>query len=148
MPIDLTHEIRDRVNGALLAGCPMILASVDEGGRPRLSFRGSTQVFSGDQLGFWARNAAGGTMGAIAGNPHVALMYRHPGERVVLQFAGRARVVEGAERDRVYDLAPEYEQKADPEKKGVAVVIDLDRVEGVLGVDAEGQRRSVRMARD
>jgi hypothetical protein len=55
-------------------------------------------------------------MGAIAGNPQVALMYRHPGERVVPQFAGRARVVDGAERDRLH-LALEYEQKADPEKR-------------------------------
>ena len=67
---------------------------------------------------------------------------------MVLQFTGRARVVEGAERDRVYDLAPEFEQKADPEKKGVAVVIDLDKVTGILGLDADGQRRPVNMARD
>jgi Pyridoxamine 5'-phosphate oxidase len=148
MPIALTDEITERVNGALVSGHPMILASVDGEGRPRLSFRGSTQVFSGDQLGFWARNAEGGTMGAIAANPHVALMYRHPADRVLLQFAGRARVAQGAERERVYDLAPEYEQKADPEKKGVAVVIDLDKVEGMLGLDAEGQVRGVRMARE
>ena len=147
MAIELTDEIRGHVNGALVAGAPMILASVDAEGRPRLSFRGSTQVFSPDQLGFWARNADGSTASAIADNPHVAMMYRHPAQRVVLQFAGRARVVEGAERDRVYDQAPEFEQKADPEKKGVAVVIDLDRVTGVLGLDAQGQRRAVSMAR-
>jgi hypothetical protein len=147
MAIDLTDEIRDHVNGALLSGHPLILASVDAGGKPKLSFRGSTQVFSADQLGFWARNADGTTAASIATNPNVALMYRHPAERVVLQFAGRARVVEGAERDKVYDQAPEFEQKADPEKKGVAVVIDLDKVTGVLGLDAEGQRRPVNMAR-
>jgi hypothetical protein len=147
MAIELTDEIRDHVNGALLAGNPMILASVDAAGKPRLSFRGSTQVFSADQLGFWARNAEGTTAGSIATNPHVALMFRHPAQRVVLQFAGRARVVEGVERERVYDQAPEFEQKADPEKKGVAVVIDLDKVTGVLGLDADGQRRSVNMER-
>jgi hypothetical protein len=86
-------------------------------------------------------------MESIRANPHVSFMYRHPAQRVVLQFAGRARVVEGAERDRVYDLAPEFEQKADPEKKDVAVIIDLDKVEGVLGVDAEGKRRGVSMQR-
>jgi hypothetical protein len=148
MAIELTDEIRNHVNGALVAGNPMILASVDAAGKPRLSFRGSTQVFSAGQLGFWARNADGTTASSIADNPNVALMYRHPGERVFLQFAGRARVVEGAERERVYDLAPEFEQKADPEKKGVAVVIDLDSVTGILGLDAEGQRRPVNMRRD
>ncbi len=146
--IDLTDEIREHVNGALMAGNPIIVASVDEAGRPRLSYRGSTQVFSADQLGFWARNAEGSTLESIRGNPQVALMYRHPTQRVFLQFSGRARLAEGAERDRVYDLAPEFEQKADPEKKGSAVVIDLDKVEGILGFDAEGKRRGVSMKRE
>lgn len=147
MAIELTDEIREHINGALMAGNPMIVASVDAAGRPRLSYRGSTQVFSADQLGFWARNAEGSTMESIATNPNVALMYRHPAQRVFLQFTGRARVVEGAERDRVYDLAPEFEQKADPERKGVAVVIDLDKVEGILGLDADGNRRGVSLQR-
>lgn len=146
--IDLTGEIAEHVNGALTAGNPIILASVDQEGRPRLSFRGSTQVFSPNQLGFWARNAEGSTLEAIRRNPHVALMYRHPGQRVFLQFFGRARVAAQAERDRVYENAPEFEQKADPERKGVGVVIDLDGVEGILGLDAEGKRRPVSMARD
>jgi pyridoxine/pyridoxamine 5'-phosphate oxidase len=147
LAIELTDEIREHINGALMAGNPMIVASVDAAGRPRLSYRGSTQVFSADQLGFWARNAEGSTMESIATNPNVALMYRHPAQRVFLQFTGRARVVEGAERDRVYDLSPEFEQKADPERKGVAVVIDLDKVEGVLGLDADGNRRGVSLQR-
>ncbi len=145
--IDLPEEIRDHVNGALLAGNPIILASVDKEGRPRLSFRGSTQVFSGSQLGFWARNAEGSTLEAIRANPHVAMMYRHPTQRVFLQFSGRACVAEGAERDKVYDSAPEVERRSDPERKGVGVIIDLDKVEGVLGLDEAGQRRGVSLRR-
>ena len=61
---------------------------------------------------------------------------------------GRARIAEGAERDRVYESAPEFEQRADPERKGVGVIVDLDRVEGMLGLDDQGQRRGVRMRRD
>ncbi|MHB8529203.1 MAG: pyridoxamine 5'-phosphate oxidase family protein [Caulobacteraceae bacterium] len=145
--IDLPEEIRAHVNGALAAGNPLVIAVVDEAGRPRLSFRGSTQVFAKDQLGFWARNGEGETLKAIAHNPHVALMYRHPGERVFLQFAGRARLAQGAERDAVYEAAPEVERKADAEKKGVGVVIDLDKVEGLLGFDADGKRRLVSLRR-
>jgi hypothetical protein len=148
MPIELTDEIREHVNGALAGGHPMIVASVDGEGRPKLSFRGSIQAFSADALGFWARNAEGTTLGSIKANPHVALMFRNPKGPVILQFYGRARVVEGGERDTVYDQAPEIERNADKEKKGVAVVVDLDRVEGLLGLDAEGGRRFVRMMRD
>jgi hypothetical protein len=146
--IDLPDEIRVHVNGALLAGNPIILASVDAAGRPRLSYRGSTQVFSGDQLGFWARNPEGSTLVAIRANPHVALMYRHPTQRVFLQFSGRARIAKGAERDNVYDSAPEIERRSDPERKGVGVIIDLDKVEGILGFDEAGHRRGVSLRRD
>lgn len=148
MPIQLTDEIRQHVNGALVNGTPMIIAVVTPDGRPRLSFRGSTQVFSEDALGFWARNAEGETMGALQSNPNVAFMYRAPATRTTLQFTGRARIAQGAERDRVYEAAPEFEQRADPERKGIGVIVELDRVEGLLGLDEAGQRRPVRMLRD
>ncbi len=148
MPIQLTDEIRQHVNGALANATPMILAVVTPDGRPRLSFRGSTQAFSDHQLGFWARNAEGETMAALQSNPNVAFMYRGPATRTTLQFTGRARIAEGAERDRVYESAPEFEQRADPERKGVGVIVDLDRVEGMLGLDEQGQRRGVRLVRD
>jgi len=148
MPIVLDDEIRGHVNGALAAGNPMIVATVDEAGQPRLSFRGSVAVYSDDQLGFWARNPEGQTVGGLGSNPHVAFMYRAPAQRVMLQFSGRARLAAGAERDTVFENAPEFEQRADPERKGVGVIVDLDKVEGILGLDAEGNRRPVRMLRE
>ena len=147
MTLVLDDELKGLINTALSERTPMIVASVDAEGKPRLTFRGSLQVFSSDQLGFWARNAEGGTMDNIAGNPHVAMMMRNPETRVVLQLAGRARRAEGAERDRVYANAPQIEQRADAEKKGAAVIVDLDSVEGFLGLDADGQRRFVRLRR-
>jgi hypothetical protein len=51
----------------------------------------------------------------------------------VLQFHGRARItMDEAERERVFENAPEHEQKSDPERKGATIVIDLAKVEGVL----------------
>ena len=148
MTIELTDEIKDLVNGALAAGAPMVVASVDAQGRPRITFRGSVQTFGGDQLGFWARRAEGSTMANIAGNPHVAMMFRNPATRAMLQFSGRARIAAGADRDRVYANAPEVEQKGDPDKKGVGVIVDLDSVEGLLGFDSDGKPRPLRMRRD
>jgi pyridoxine/pyridoxamine 5'-phosphate oxidase len=148
MSIVLGDEVRALVNGALESATPMILASVDAEGRPRLTFRGSIQVYSDDQLGFWARNAEGSTMENIAGNPHVAMMFRNPATRAMLQFSGRARVAKGAERDRVYDNAPEFERRADADRKGVGLIVDLDRVEGLLGLGEDGKPRWVRMSRD
>ncbi len=145
--IVLSEEIRDHINGALGAGNPLIVATVDEAGQPRLSYRGSVAVYSDSQLGFWARNPEGLTVGGIGANPHVAVMYRSPALRVLLQFAGRARLAVDEERDRVFENAPEFERNADPERRGVGVIIDLDKVEGMLGLDADGKRRGVRMLR-
>lgn len=148
MSILLDDELKGIINGALESASPMVLASVDPQGKPRLTFRGSIQAFGDDALGFWARNAEGSTMENIATNPNVAMMYRNAQTRVVLQLTGRARVAAGADRDKVYEAAPEIEQRADPERKGVGVIVELDRVEGFLGLTADGQRRFVRMARD
>jgi hypothetical protein len=146
--LKLGEEIRRRVDGALASGHPILLAAVDAQGRPRLSFRGSLQAFSDDQLGFWARNPEGATLDAIRANPNVALIYRAPADRVILQFTGRARIAaDPDERARVYASAPDVEQRADPEMKGLGVIIDLDAVEGILGLDAQGQRRRVSLAR-
>jgi hypothetical protein len=77
-------------------------------------------------------------MVAIQGNPKVVLVYRSA-TTPVLQFHGRARIaVDEAERKAVFEAAPAREQAADPERKGAAVIIDLDRIEGVLRRGPEG----------
>jgi hypothetical protein len=146
MSVELTDEIRGLVNGALESGNPMLLAVVTVDGKPRMSFRGSIQALGTSQLGLWARRAGGDTMEGIKANPNVSLMYRDAANRILLQFAGRARIAAaGAERDKVYDSAPERERNADPERKGDGVVIDLDRVEGMLGLTAESKPNFVRL---
>lgn len=145
-PIEIGDELRELINNALVGGYPAILATVSASGQPRLSYRGSLQVFSKDQLGFWARNAGGETLDGLGKNPNVAMMLRKPDTRAIVQMTGRARVVTGAERDAVYDAAPEFERRADAEKKGVAVVIDLDVVSGGMP-GADGAFKRFRMVR-
>jgi hypothetical protein len=142
----LTDELKALVNNALAAGAPLLLAAVSPDGKPVLSFRGSAQVYSDDQIGLWARKAEGGTLDAIRANPNVVLVYRSA-TTPVLHFHGRARIAAtDEERSRVFDSAPEREQAADPERKGAAVIIDLDRVEGVLTIGPNGPE-FVRLAR-
>ena len=114
---------------AFANGLPIIASSVDTDGQPSLQFFGSAQVYSDDQLAVWTRNPLGGFLRRIAANPHVAMLYRNPGERLGWQFHGRASVVDDAAvRDMIYDRADERERNLDSEREGVAVVIDLDRV--------------------
>jgi hypothetical protein len=54
----------------------------------------------------------------------------------VLRFHGRARITsDEGERQRVF----ERKQVADPERKGAALIVDLDRIEGVLRVGPNGR---------
>ena len=127
----LTPEIVAAVNGALANATPVIVAYVDASGSPHLSLRGSTQAFGDQQLAIWIRDPQGGLLSAIEENPAIALWYRDPAARTNYQFSGRARVAhDQAVRDVVYDNTPEPERNLDPRRLGVAVVVDLDKVEG------------------
>jgi uncharacterized pyridoxamine 5'-phosphate oxidase family protein len=123
--------VKGIVNSALANNTPMIIAYTDEQGAPNLSLRGSTQVFSDTQLSIWVRHANGGMANALKKNPRMALMYRDPPARTTLSFEGRAHFEADEDiRSRVFDLAPEVEQKHDPGRIGAALIIDIDRVAG------------------
>ena len=127
--IVLTGEMRLAVDNALDDGCPVISSSVDGEGQPSLSYFGSAQVHGDDQIALWVRNPAGGFLRRIAANPHVAFLYRNPDQRQMWQFHGRARVVDDQDsRDTIYDRSNKLERDRDPDRIGVAVVVDLDRV--------------------
>lgn len=136
--LTLTDDIKALVANALDTGNPLVLAAVDPAGKPLLSFRGSVVPFSDTQLSFWARNAGGGTLAAIRQNPQVALIYRSATVPMI-QFTGRARITEDAsERERAFNLSSPKEQERDPDRAGVAVIVDLDTVNGVLGFGESG----------
>ncbi len=141
-PLALTDEIKTAVAGAFDNGTPIVVAYVDAEGVPHLSLRGSTQPYSDTQLAMWIRDPAGGLVTAIPANAHVALFYRDPATRTSYQFTGRARVDSDPHvRDTVYANTAEPERNLDARRLGVAVVVDLDRVEG------RGPGGPVRMAR-
>jgi len=129
--IAINDDTAALVNNALEHGTPMLLAYVDQKNQAHLSFRGSTHVHSPDQLAVWVRNPEGGLQAALDNNPQLTLMYRDPPTRTTIFFYGRGHVeADDATRDEVYDSSPERERAADAEKKGIALVIDLDHVQG------------------
>jgi hypothetical protein len=130
-PVRLTDAMREAVNGALGDRTPVTVAYVDADGQPHLSLRGTAQVFSDGQLALWIRNPGGGLLAAIGTNPHLALFYRNPQSRTTYQFHGRARRDDSDDvRTVVFDNSPEQERNFDPQRRGAAVIIDVDRVEG------------------
>jgi Pyridoxamine 5'-phosphate oxidase len=146
--LKLPADLKQTINSALASRHPMLVSYVDAEGQPVLAFRGSTQAFSDTQLAIWVRNAGGRFATSIATNPKVALMYRDEDSKATYQFAGRARIdADEATRKTVFESAAKVEQDHDFARTGVAVIIDLDRVEGYAGLSPTGPVNPVRMAR-
>lgn len=134
-PLDLTGDIAAAVDRAAERGHQLALGYVADDGYPAVSFRGSTQVLGPDRLAVWARTPDEGFAKAIAERPQVSLVYFGPGGPgpMFLSFKGRARV-DPSQNDAVYGAMIEGEQQQDPDRAGVAVVIDVEQVQG-MGAD-------------
>jgi hypothetical protein len=130
-PLRLTPEIKAAVNGALDNQTPMLIAYLDGAEQIHLSFRGTIQAYSDDQLGLWARDPEGGLPSNIAARPKVTLFYHDAARRTTYTFYGRARIAADPEtRALIFDNSHPREQQVDFRRRGVAIVVDLDRVEG------------------
>jgi hypothetical protein len=134
--LKLTAGMKEAVDKAFEAQKPIVVAYVDENNAPQVSYRGSTQAYSDTQLAIWVRNPEGRLLESIAKNPAMALMYGSfdPNARGFMTFRGRARVDSSeAVRRKVYDSAHAFERDKDKDRKGVAIIVDLDSVDGFFG---------------
>jgi hypothetical protein len=132
LPLELSDQIAAEINGAYEAGRPVTVAYVDDEGYPHLSYRGTAQVFGSQQLAVWARNPDGGLAAAVVDRPRVTFFYRNPETRQAYVFYGRARLAPDDEtKALVYERSPQRERELDPDRLGVAIVVDLDRVDGM-----------------
>jgi hypothetical protein len=130
--VDLTGDVAETINGAALRGHPLVLGYVDPNGDAAISFRGSTRVQAPTQLAIWGRRPDGGFAKAISTHPRVTLLYYcsdgAPGPKY-LYIKGTAHV-DSSIRDAVYEAMIEGERKQDPDRKGVAVLIEVESVSG------------------
>ena len=131
--ITLTQEMKDAVNGALADKVPCVLATASPDGRPGVGMRGSMMAFDDSSLAYWERTFRRGSENVLS-NPHVVILYRNPQTRLAWKFFGRAEVhADGALRDDVMSRVVQAELDRDPDRKGAAVIVRLDRVELLSG---------------
>lgn len=130
LPLELDDEITDAMATALDSGNVVTVAYIGDDGWPHVSLRGSTQVFGPQQLAIWVRKRDDGLAKVVGTRPEVTLFYMGMAERgVMYTFYGRGRVSEDPDvNDRVWQHTPEREQARDPERKGIALIVDLERV--------------------
>jgi hypothetical protein len=132
--LKLSPAMKETINTALERGRMMSVAYVSPEGRPELSFRGSVQAYSDTQLAIWVRNPEGGILKAVtSGHPHITLLYGElgPQSKSFVTFRGRGHVeFSESVRRNVYDNSPEVERNLDKERRGAALIIDLESVDG------------------
>lgn len=131
--ISITDEMRELVSKALADRVPCILGTASRDGRPQLSLKGSVMVYDGETLAFWERSLRT-ALENISENPQVVVLYRNPDKRINWRFHGTAKVYDsGPVRDDVMARTVKAELDRDPERKGVAVLIKVDRITDLSG---------------
>ncbi|MCC6179697.1 MAG: pyridoxamine 5'-phosphate oxidase family protein [Chloroflexi bacterium] len=134
--IDLS-EMAPYVNRAHEDGITCLVATASRDGQPNLSFKGSLMVWDHEHMAFWER-AHGETLAHLRENPRIAAVYRNRAAGKTWRFWGTVELCDdGSLRQEVMDRTIQGELDRDPERKGIAVIIRVDRVSG-SGVD---QRR-------
>jgi hypothetical protein len=134
--LKLSEDMKKAVDTAFERLKPVVISYVDENHAPQLSFRGSTQAYGDTALAVWVRNPDGRILDAVRNNPAVALIYGsfEPTAREFMIFRGRARIdASDAARRRVYESAHAFERDKDKDRKGHAMIVELDSVEGFFG---------------
>lgn len=138
--IKMTDLMRNLLNSAIADSAICLVGTATKDGYPQVSPKGSVVVFNEDTLCYWERSGRS-ALSRVRENPHVMVYYRNaakakeiPYRAGCIRFYGDARVTtDGPERARVWELTPEAERKADPEKKGAAVLMRVDRIEEISG---------------
>jgi len=125
--------MRQMIDNALANGVPCILATVSGKGEPDIGYKGSTMVFDNESLAYWERTRRQ-HLKNVQENPNVILLFRDPKTRVNWRFHGVATIHEkGPIRDQVMARTVKDELDKDPERKGAAVVIRVDRITNLAG---------------
>jgi uncharacterized protein len=131
--IAIIDQMKELVDNALANGCPCVLASVSGDGEPDIGYKGSMMVFDKESLAYWERTKRQ-HMKNVKENPRVIVLFRDPKTKAGWRFHGTATVYEdGPIRDQVMARTVKDELDKDPERKGAAVVIRLDKITSMGG---------------
>ncbi|MBT4490374.1 MAG: pyridoxamine 5'-phosphate oxidase family protein [Rhodospirillaceae bacterium] len=123
-----------------------LVGTIREDGFPHVSPRGSIQVVDGDTLGLWDRGGRASS-DALEDGAKLMVYFRNPalsavarGGNGLLPVGGIARFYgtaelcsEGAAYEQVWNNMVQPERDADPDKKGFAVLIRVERSEDLRG---------------
>jgi hypothetical protein len=131
--IAMTDQMREMIDNALANGSPCILATAAADGEPDIGYKGSMMVFDKESLAYWERTKRQ-HLKNVQENSKVVVLFRDPKTRVNFRFHGAATVhQDGAIRDQVMARTVKDELDKDPERKGAAVVIRVNKITNLAG---------------
>ena len=126
--ISISDQMKELIDNALANGSPCILATVSADGEPDIGYKGSMMVFDNESLAYWERTKRV-HMKNVKENPRVIVLFRDAKTKAAWRFHGTATMHEsGPIRDQVMARTVKDELDKDPERKGAAVVIRLDKI--------------------
>jgi hypothetical protein len=118
-----------------------LVGTVLPNGFAQITPRGSTMVYDDEHIGLWERGR-GSTNAELQDGAKVTVWFRKPALRAegvlpnggVARFYGIAKVYKsGSVYDEVWRRLVQPEKERDPEKKGYAVLIAVERAEDLSG---------------
>jgi general stress protein 26 len=131
--ISISDQMKELIDNALANGSPCILATVSADGEPDIGYKGSMMVFDNESLAYWERTKRV-HMKNVKENPRVIVLFRDAKTKAAWRFHGTATMHEsGTIRDQVMARTVKDELDKDPERKGAAVVIRLDKITNMGG---------------
>ena len=119
-----------------------LLGSVLSNGFAQVTPRGGTMVFDDEHIGLWERGS-GSSADAMKDGSKLMIYFRKPSLREegvlprggIARFYGTAAVVKsGPQYDEVWRRLIQGEKDRDPDKKGFAVLIKIERAEDLDGL--------------
>lgn len=132
MAIDLT-DFTDLIDTALANGRPCVLATAGADGRPDVGPKGSMLVFDEHRLAYWERTR-NKHLENLRRSPDVSVLYLDLANGKYIRFYGRAELHEdGPVRDQIRHRVVEPELAFDPERKGIGILIEVERVSEPFG---------------
>ena len=120
-----------------------VVGTVQPDGWVQISPKGSTLVYDEETIAYWDRGK-GKTHDAVQDGTQVSVFYRNSEIREILpkggiaRFYGTARIYDdGPVREEVWERMVQPERDRDPDKKGHAILLKIERAEDLAGAPLE-----------
>jgi hypothetical protein len=136
----IPNVLHEHINTAFPANV-CLLASVLPSGFAQVTPRGGTMVYDDEHIGLWERGS-GSTAENMADGSQLTIYFRKPSLREdgtlprggIARFYGTAKIYKsGPVYEEVWRRLVQPEKDRDPEKKGYAVLIAVERAEDLAG---------------